>query len=193
MNIKTANKLVELRKKNNYSQEQVATKLNISRQAISKWERGEASPDLDNLVLLAKLYNVSVDEILNGDQIDTNFDEKNKISEDKNKKLFSLVSNIIFSSTVILIVLAYLLIGFYVKDGWKYWPLFLFITLPSNIFDCIRRKKAGDFLIPLYIAGAYCFIGVFTSLWHPYWALFLIIPLYYGVVKLIENIKSTKK
>ena len=58
-------KLKELRKKNHYSQEYVAEKLNISRQAISQWENGKAYPDIDNLVLLAELFGVSVDELLN--------------------------------------------------------------------------------------------------------------------------------
>ena len=57
-------KLKELRTKNNYSQTYVAEQLNISRQAISRWENGNATPDLDNLILLAKLYNTSVDDIL---------------------------------------------------------------------------------------------------------------------------------
>lgn len=57
-------RLKELRTKNNYSQTYVAEQLKISRQAISRWENGNATPDLDNLILLAKLYNTSVDDIL---------------------------------------------------------------------------------------------------------------------------------
>ena len=57
-------RLKELRIKNNYSQTYVAEQLNISRQAISRWENGNATPDLDNLILLTKLYNTSVDDIL---------------------------------------------------------------------------------------------------------------------------------
>lgn len=64
MNIEIANRLVNLRKTNNYSQEALAEKLGISRQAVSKWERAEASPDTDNLILLARLYGVSLDELL---------------------------------------------------------------------------------------------------------------------------------
>ncbi|MCI9092806.1 MAG: helix-turn-helix domain-containing protein [Coprobacillus sp.] len=64
MNIEIANKLLRLRKEKGLSQEQLAQKLGISRQAISKWERAEASPDTDNLIELAKLYDISLDELL---------------------------------------------------------------------------------------------------------------------------------
>ncbi len=68
MNIEIANRLVELRKKSGLSQEELADKLGLSRQAVSKWERAEASPDTDNLICLAKIYGVSLDDLLNTDQ-----------------------------------------------------------------------------------------------------------------------------
>ena len=55
MNIEIANRLVRLRKEKNLSQEALANELGISRQAVSKWERAEASPDTDNLIEVAKL------------------------------------------------------------------------------------------------------------------------------------------
>lgn len=66
MNLEIANRLVEYRKRAGYSQEELADKLGISRQAVSKWERVEASPDTDNLIALANLYGVSLDELING-------------------------------------------------------------------------------------------------------------------------------
>lgn len=66
MNIETAQRLYEYRKANGYSQEELAEKIGVSRQAISKWERSESSPDTDNLIALAKLYEVTIDELLNG-------------------------------------------------------------------------------------------------------------------------------
>lgn len=66
MNIEIANRLFQYRKKHNLSQEELASKIGVSRQAVSKWERAEASPDTDNLILLAKLYGVTLDELLQG-------------------------------------------------------------------------------------------------------------------------------
>lgn len=94
MNIEIANRLVELRKKRGLSQEDLAQELGISRQAVSKWERAESSPDTDNLILLARLYGISLDEMLKTDE-EIIMDEedntsKNEESETKeeNKKDF---------------------------------------------------------------------------------------------------------
>jgi transcriptional regulator with XRE-family HTH domain len=71
MTLETANRLYELRKKNNLSQEELAEKLGVSRQAVSKWERSEASPDTDNLIGLAKIYGLSLDELIYGKKEET--------------------------------------------------------------------------------------------------------------------------
>lgn len=64
MNIEVANRLQQLRKAKGLSQEELANILGLSRQAISKWERAETSPDTDNLICLARLYNISIDKLL---------------------------------------------------------------------------------------------------------------------------------
>ena len=68
MNIETANRLYELRKQQGLSQEELAEKLGVSRQAVSKWERSEASPDTDNLIALAKIYGLTLDELVYGEK-----------------------------------------------------------------------------------------------------------------------------
>lgn len=57
--------LKRLRKIHQYTQERVAEKINVSRQSIAKWEQGETTPDIESLTKLAKLYNVSLDHIVN--------------------------------------------------------------------------------------------------------------------------------
>lgn len=93
MTIETANRLHELRKKHNLSQEELAEKLGVSRQAVSKWERNEASPDTDNLILLAKIYNLSLDELVfgkasvqNNEQINEDTDEQEPCEEKTESK-----------------------------------------------------------------------------------------------------------
>ncbi len=57
-------KLQLLRKENGYSQEQLADKLGIARQTVSKWETGQAVPELNGLILLSELYGVTIDRIV---------------------------------------------------------------------------------------------------------------------------------
>lgn len=56
-------KILELRKKVNLSQEQLAEKINVTRQTISKWELNETAPDIKQAKELSKIFNVSLDEL----------------------------------------------------------------------------------------------------------------------------------
>ena len=79
MNVETAQRLADLRRSKVFSQEGLARKLGLSRQAVSKWERAESSPDTENLISLAKLYGVSLDELLNpSDEIEDDIEFENE-------------------------------------------------------------------------------------------------------------------
>lgn len=60
-------KILELRKKNGLSQEQLGDKVNVTRQTISNWELGETSPNPEQLKLLSKALNISIDDLLDND------------------------------------------------------------------------------------------------------------------------------
>ena len=65
MNMNIISKYLQfLRKSHNYTQDDLAQKLDISRQAVSKWETGTAIPDLEVLLKISKLYNITINEIL---------------------------------------------------------------------------------------------------------------------------------
>ena len=57
--------LKRLRKEHQYTQENVAEKINVSRQSIAKWESGESTPDIYNCIKLAELFNVKLDDLVN--------------------------------------------------------------------------------------------------------------------------------
>lgn len=57
-------KLIKLRKASGLSQEELADKLNVARQTVSKWELGETTPEMNKLVELSDLFDVSIDEIV---------------------------------------------------------------------------------------------------------------------------------
>ena len=63
--------LIKLRKGKGWSQEDLAEKLGISRQAVSKWEVGTSKPDIDNVIKISKLFEVSIDELVNNEIIKT--------------------------------------------------------------------------------------------------------------------------
>ena len=62
--------LIMLRKLNGYSQEQIAEKINISRQAYAKWESGATVPDIDKAALLAQVYGVTLDSLMKTETTD---------------------------------------------------------------------------------------------------------------------------
>ena len=65
----TGEKIIELRKRNGYSQEELAEKLDVSRQSVSKWELNASTPDLERIVQMSELFHVSTDYLLKeGDQ-----------------------------------------------------------------------------------------------------------------------------
>lgn len=98
MNI--GNKILELRKENHLTQEELAEKLNVTRQTISKWELCETSPDLKDSKKLAEIFNVTLDEL-------TNNDVKNiliaKVS--KTEKLTKIIFNILKIFLLLIIIL----------------------------------------------------------------------------------------
>ncbi|MGE4341601.1 MAG: helix-turn-helix domain-containing protein [Bacilli bacterium] len=204
MNLEIASRLVKLRKAKGLSQEDLADKLGISRQAISKWERAEASPDTDNLILLARLYEVSLDELLSTDDkdeeikaevVDRMIKEEEKQEEEEQKEHHNLMVNIINSSYVLIVVLAYLLIGFLIPgDGFgKGWIIFLTIPIVFSLVKCITHRNANLFAFPVLMAFVYVGIGMIWGIWHPTWLVFILIPIYYSITSAIVSTKRYKK
>lgn len=111
-----AERLQELRKKAGYSQEQVADLLGISRQAISKWESGQGKPELDNIVKLTEIYNVSADYIISGREHTTTVtpQPKRELSHTAQKTIGIIA---IIASTALVTVLFIAALGFVAK----YW------------------------------------------------------------------------
>ena len=99
-------KIYELRKQQNLSQEDLGDKLNVSRQTISKWERNESTPDLDKIVPLCDLFNLSVDELLQVKKIEKSKSEMQSSSKTyPMKKLLRISSVILFAIAILAIPL----------------------------------------------------------------------------------------
>ena len=202
MNIEIANRLQKLRKEKGYSQEQLAEELGISRQAVSKWERAESSPDTDNLICLAKLYNVSLDCLLSTDdtieeiketQIVDKTEQEAKLlkidveSKQTEEDLEDNDDHPIDSVIIFVIIIAYLLLGSLGNLWHPGWIIFVFYPVILSIFECVRERKVSSFLYPVFIAGIYLILGFLFGWWHPGWVLFITIPLFYIVASAIDK------
>ena len=102
-------KIYELRKQQNLSQEELGDKLNVSRQTISKWERNESTPDLDKIVPLCDLFNLSVDELLQVKKIEKSKSEMQSSSKTyPMKKLLRISSVILFAIAILALSLIHI-------------------------------------------------------------------------------------
>ena len=90
-----AEKIKKLRKDNNMTQEDLAEKLNVSRQTISKWETNIAIPDADNIVAISKLFNITTDELL--DYKVQTVQKKKQFIIDMGVLLFGIIGFIVFA------------------------------------------------------------------------------------------------
>lgn len=92
--MKINEKILLLRKKEGLSGEALAEKLNVSRQTISNWERGETSPDLSQAVLLSKVFKVSLDDLTDNKlELETKDDPNNILKSLIGKKCILLVDD----------------------------------------------------------------------------------------------------
>ena len=84
------NRLYKLRKQSGMSQEELANRLNVSRQTISKWEVGDSTLDLEKLVAISDLFHVSLDELVTGEESkkadeEKSDDKKNESNDNSNE------------------------------------------------------------------------------------------------------------
>jgi transcriptional regulator with XRE-family HTH domain len=95
-------KLQELRRLKGFTQEEVAEALFVSRAAVSKWESGRGYPGIDSLKAISRLYSVTVDELLSGDELLSIAEEDTKLKE---KRLLDLVFGLLDISILALLFL----------------------------------------------------------------------------------------
>ena len=199
MDLMTANRLQQLRKANGYSQDVLAEKLGISRQAVSKWERAESSPSVDNLIDLAKLYGITVDEMLNteGDKvvIKTQKNTKNDIIG-KLKSLISkandfgiypeLARKLVKFPFFLVVTILYVVLCFVTKLWHPLWIMFLALPIYYQFALACKggNKKVFMLLLPIpeIVVTLFLILGFAFGIWKYAWILFLILPIYYWIV-----------
>ena len=108
-------KLIELRKKEGLSQEELGYKLNVTRQTVSKWELGQTTPEMDKLVEMGKIFNITVDELINESEIKSEQNpeiEDQPIIEEGTKKNKVLIVIVIAFIVVIVLIISKIFSGF---------------------------------------------------------------------------------
>ena len=95
-------KLQQLRKQKNLTQEELAQSIYVSRTAISKWESGRGYPNIDSLKAIAKFFDISVDELLSGEQLLTIAEAEHK---QKRSNLFDVLFGLLDLSVLLLLFL----------------------------------------------------------------------------------------
>ena len=123
------NKIAELRKKNNLSQEELAEKVGVARQTISKWEIGDTTPDINQVKIISKIFNISIDELVDND-INNVIVEKVSNTE----KLAGITIKILKVFGIMLIVFITLIFLF---------VIIFMVDMPRNDYDIVGRTKVS--------------------------------------------------
>lgn len=102
--MKLEEKLIYLRKKQGLTQQELAGELEVSRQAVSRWEMGQAVPNTDNLKVLSNLYGVTLDCLIN-DELDIVCSESDTASKQEKKPHCSKYVGLLVAAAILLILL----------------------------------------------------------------------------------------
>ena len=209
MDLITANRLQQLRKMNGYSQDVLAEKLGVSRQAVSKWERAESSPDTDNLISLAKLYGLTLDDLLNTSQdiVKIKTTPQKKDFKGKIKSILSKANDFgIYPKTAagmlkfpffMIIPILYVAICVPTKLWHPLWLIFLALPIYYRTAIACKANSFKAFLllmpIPEITVIVFLLLGLLAGAWSYAWIVFLIIPIYYWVVPMMKSEKKEEE
>lgn len=182
--MKFSEKLTKLRKDNNLSQEALAEKLNMSRQAISKWESGNSYPDMSTMINICKVLNCTLEDLLDDDAIGTNnFEKNNKMNINKwikelldfitktynmfwSMKLFEKIKCLVEVAVIILIIfLILLLIGTILRET----VFQIFNILPYEIYYCLLNIFKTIYSVFAIILGFIITIHLFKIRYLDYY------------------------
>ena len=195
-------KLYELRKEKHLSQEEVAEKLDVTRQTISKWETNASTPDFDKIKPLCDLYEITADELLTGVKNET---KEPTIVDTKEKRAKGIALGVLtyFIAVVwIMISIPVLLIN--PVTAAAIFILICGIATFIIIYTCMTYKKDKEEkeknpiikrinnIIEIICFITYMTVSFITMAWHITWIIFIICGLLEEIVKLIFELKGEK-
>ena len=195
-------RLLNLRKERNLSQEELANELNVSRQSISKWETNQSMPDFDKIVSLCKYFNITTDELLTGNKDIVEAKEMN-IKTNYARNLAISIGLYIFSLTALILFAA----GFD-QPVVGVCAFFTFIAIATGliIYNSImygkkRKKEKNDNLQTKLVIEVvntlgvvlYFLVSFITNAWHITWIIFIIMASVDTIIKLLFSVKDDEE
>lgn len=200
MNI--SERLFNLRKNKNLSQEELANILGVSRQTISKWETGESTPDFDKIIPICEFYGITSDELLSGkkDIVEAKKeDNRNKFARNMAiaiglyiiSVVFVVVADEIFNQEIIGIALFFIVNAIATS-------LIVYSSIKYKSEKENEKEEKNENPIVSQVCGIIALVGVITYLiisfltgaWHISWIIFIIMGLCCAIAKLIFSLKE---
>lgn len=205
-----ADRLIEMRRARGLSQEELASKLGLSRQAISKWERAESSPDIGNLVALADIYGVTLDELVRKNNEETVSDEAVIATTVEDDALLAQEACVDVEPSI----------STASESSQGAFPPPEFGAIPVHeaaephastivtpqLSNPIEQQKPAPaptpapapapkaargpmftFPYPILVVLVYLILGFCFQLWHPGWIIFFTIPFYYWIANVVAH------
>ena len=185
MNSNFANNLKRIRKENNLSQEQLADKLNVSRQSVSKWESSQAYPEMDKVLQLCKMFNVNIDELLNQDikEVKENKEGKNKINKYLDDflsyitKTINMFSSMKFKEKIkclfeqVVIALILIMIFCIIYEISELIVFNIFSILPNNIYHFLSRTFEAIYILACFVFSVIVLSYIFKTRYLDYYTI----------------------
>ena len=197
--------LIELRKKNKLTQLELAEKLDFSNKSISKWESGEAIPNIEILMKLASLYNVNLDYFVNEvhqeDNISTAKDNENEPEKKVEKKrvsryVYNRITITLLCVSVVWIVATYMFVFAPHLMTPTYLPFLWAVPISFTmaiIFNSIWGRARDSFVYASFLLWTLLTCLYFT-LPVKFWQIFLLgVPLQIAIILLANLILNTRK
>lgn len=196
-------KLLNLRKSKNLSQEEAADKLNVTRQTISKWETNQSTPDFDKIIPICDLYEISTEQLLTGKEIIKEI--KNDDVRIKRAKGISISILLYFISVISIIIT----IPYFNMNPLLACSIFLFIAAVATfivVYTCLvykeekseleikenKLKKQIRKILSLITTTIYLLISFLTYAWHITWIIWIIYGLIMEIVNLVFIIRGNE-
>ncbi len=161
-----ARNIAELRLLNNMTQAELGEKLNYSDKTISKWERGESSPDISVLVEIADIFGVSLDYLVRSETIDKDLIESRKAQKNYNRVAIASVSQGAVMFVALFAFILTSLISDKVSFQWLYFVYALpVIVILQLIFNSIWFNPRRNYLIVSFLMWS-VLMAIHLSFWH---------------------------